>query len=469
MTAAYGTIGRVDYGSRTTTTTPVPSGTTDGNHLLLVQVNANSGTAVTVALPTGFTRIAGYTPQSGTDGSFGWRVDIGERIASSEPANYAVTHSSTNTETLMIRSTGSGTLSIDVSSQNHTATNSLTATANGVTPTLTDDLLYFIMLNWDEASRTPPTSMTERQDSQFIYLASQALASASATGNKTMALGSSAPWFANLIAIKDVASSNKTLDANAGSYAIGGTAATLKRNRRIAGDTASYAISGTAATLRRGFKTAADSGSYSISGTAASFVRTWKAIANSGSYSISGTAANLELHRKLVADTASYSISGTAATLRLGKVLAANSGSYSISGTTAALKLARKMAVAGATYSVTGSDATLTKSSDKVVTVDTGIYAITGSDARLAYSHRIMVVEGGSYQIGGYPVDLFKGQPIPRNSLNAKIKYGGPGSIGDLARMGADIELHFPKNENFKDYGPGFWPDQARKGGDVVE
>ncbi len=206
MTATYGAIGRIDYGSRTNTVVPMPASVGSGDHLLLVHVTANSGTAVTATLPVAFTAVSGYTPQTGSDGSFGWRCILGERIAGgSEPSDYTVTHSSTNSEAMIIRTDGTGTLSIDSFSQNHTATTTLTASMSAVSPTVTDALLYFVMLNWDETARTPPTGMTERQDAQFLYLASQALSASGSTGTRTMALGSSAPWFANGVAIKDVA------------------------------------------------------------------------------------------------------------------------------------------------------------------------------------------------------------------------------------------------------------------------
>ncbi len=204
MTAAYGSISRKAYGSATTTSTNVPSGTTAGDHLLYVQINANSGTAVTVGLPTGITRLSGYTPQTGTDGSFGWRLDIGEVIADGT-TSYSTTHSSTNTETLMIRTTGSGTLSVDVFSQaNRVSPPGEVVTAGSVTTTESSDQLYFISLNWDEGAYTPPTGMTERQDSLFLYLASQSLSSSGATGTRTIGSSTTNPWFANLIAIKDV-------------------------------------------------------------------------------------------------------------------------------------------------------------------------------------------------------------------------------------------------------------------------
>lgn len=204
MAATYGSISRKAYGSATTTSTNVPSGTTSGDHLLYVQINANSGTAVTVGLPAGITRLSGYTPQTGTDGSFGWRLDIGEVIADGT-TSYSTTHSSTNTETLMIRTTGSGTLSVDVFSQaNRVSPPGEVVTAGSVTTTESSDQLYFISLNWDEVAYTPPTGMTERQDSLFLYLASQSLSSSGATGTRTIGSSTTNPWFANLIAIKDV-------------------------------------------------------------------------------------------------------------------------------------------------------------------------------------------------------------------------------------------------------------------------
>lgn len=201
MTATYGAISRVDYGARTNTTINVPASTGDGDFLVLLHITANSGTAVSATLPGAFSALG--TAQSGSDGSFGWRALMGTRVASSEPASYEVTHASTNSEALMIRIDGTGTLSVDVSSQNHTATTGLTSTGTAVSPTVTDALLIFLSLNWNEAALSPPTGMTERQDSEFLYLATEALAASGSTGDRTQG-HTSDPWFANLIAIKDV-------------------------------------------------------------------------------------------------------------------------------------------------------------------------------------------------------------------------------------------------------------------------
>lgn len=50
---------------------------------------------------------------------------------------------------------------------------------------------------------------------------------------------------------------------------------------------------------------------------------------------------------------------------------------------------------------------------------------------------------------------------------NQKLIDGGPGSVGDLARMGGDVTGSMT-NADLRGYGPGFWPDMARLGGGVV-
>ena len=155
-----------------------------------------------VSLPAGFTAIG--SAQSGADGSgFDWYAVMGYRIASSEPANYTCTHASSACETMMVRIDGVGTLSVDTFSQAVHVGDTGTSTATSVTPSAADDLLLFVSMNWNEIALAPPTGMTEQQDAQFIYLATQPLTTSSATGTRTQTHTNS-PWFANLIAIKDV-------------------------------------------------------------------------------------------------------------------------------------------------------------------------------------------------------------------------------------------------------------------------
>jgi hypothetical protein len=203
MTATYGAIGRIDYGTRTNTTIPLPASVGAGDHMTMLHITANSGTAVTQTLPAGWTQIG--TAQTGTDGSFGWRLVMAERTATSSESNPTVTHASTGSEALILRTDGTGTLSIDVFSQaNRTGSSTEARTATSVTTTVTDALLLYFCLNWDEVAFTPPTGMTERQDAQFLYVATEARSASGATGTRAVSGTTPNPWFANLIAIKDV-------------------------------------------------------------------------------------------------------------------------------------------------------------------------------------------------------------------------------------------------------------------------
>lgn len=478
MAAAFGSVGTtLTYSSRTNSALAKPSGVSDGDTLLAFLFVGRSGSYLTPGVgTTGFTS-AGTAPRQ-NDGSFYATYSCFKKVitsAGSEPSSYTFTHTSASSGGYIVRVSGSNGTINTFSTRAEKPLNT-TRTWDSITPSV--DGCYIAAAGFDWASTSnnlsPPSGYTERVDATVLYYCDLVQTTAAATGNIShtcnSANGGNEPRGGWLIALEPATGGgNKTLDANAGSYAIGGTAATLKYTRKVAANSGTYSVTGTAATLKRLLKTAANSGSYSITGQTASFARTWVAGANSGSYSISGTAANLEVHRQLAAASGSYSISGTTATLRMGKAIAAQSGTYSITGSNTGTLVSRKLVMGGATYSITGSDVTLTKSSDKVVKTDSGVYEITGSNASMSYSHRIMPVSSGSYAIGGYPVTLFVGVPVPRNSLNDKIRFGGAGSMADLARMGADIEVNFGTNTKIKEYGPHFWGDYAKQGGDVAE
>ena len=175
-------------------------------------------------------------------------------------------------------------------------------------------------------------------------------------------------------AILNTATSGVThysLTAEAGSYALTGTAATLTATREIAAAAGSYALSGTAATLTTTRELAAGAGSYSLSGTAAALTAARELAAGAGSYGLSGTAATLTYTPaagafELIAEAGSYSLSGTAATLTATRELSAAAGSYALSGTAATL-----------TYTpVTAFE----------LTAEAGAYALSGGDATFNYT-----------------------------------------------------------------------------------
>lgn len=203
------------------------------------------------------------------------------------------------------------------------------------------------------------------------------------------------------------ASTAYTLTASGGSYAVTGTAATLRRARLLGASAGSYALTGTAATLRRGVKLAADAGSYALTGTAATFRRTRILPAASGSYALTGSNATLRRGLVVAATAGAYAITGTAATLRHGYAVGATGGSYSLSGSTATLRKTWLLSAAAGSYAITGTAATLTKVAAYKLAANAGSYAVSGSTASLILARRLSAA-AGSYGLTGTAATLVK-------------------------------------------------------------
>lgn len=225
------------------------------------------------------------------------------------------------------------------------------------------------------------------------------------------------------------ASGGYTITASGGSYAVTGTAASLKRGRKVVAAGGSYAVSGTAASLEYGREVAAAGGSYAVSGTAASFLRTYIAAADSGSYAVSGTAAALEYGRKVSADGGSYAVTGSDAALEYGRVLAAAGGSYEVTGTAASLLKTWLLDAASGSYAVTGSSASL--EFGRLLSAEGGSYAVAGTAANLVYTPAgayLLAVDGGSYSLSGADASLEFGRLLAADGGS----YAISGTAADL-------------------------------------
>ncbi len=205
-----------------------------------------------------------------------------------------------------------------------------------------------------------------------------------------------------------------TLTADAGSYALTGVAAALRRGYTLVGAAGSYAITGGDATLRRGYRITADAGSYAITGGDAVLRRGYSMSLDPGSYSITGSDATLTYSAggtayTLVCDAGSYSTGGGDATLTYtpgptNYTLICEAGSYATTGVAAGLTFARRMALDAGSYSITGSAAGLTYG--RRLVADAGSYAFGGGDADLIYTTTgpiayTLTCEAGSYLTGG--------------------------------------------------------------------
>lgn len=180
-----------------------------------------------------------------------------------------------------------------------------------------------------------------------------------------------------------------TLTADAGTYAITGTAATLKAARLLSANAGSYAQTGTAASLEHGFTVQANGGTFVVTGTAAGTRKASIVNAASGTFTVSGTAAALRRTGIVAAGSGAYSVNGTDATLVYDQVgsftLVANGGTYAVTGTAATLEADRRIVATGGSYAVSGTAATLIHA-NRQVTALSGSFLFTGTAAALTPS-----------------------------------------------------------------------------------
>lgn len=233
-----------------------------------------------------------------------------------------------------------------------------------------------------------------------------------------------------------------SLPADAGSYALTGTAAGTRLGRLITAGTSSYSISGTAAGLAYrlapspvgygavaefalaefappgyaieaggAITLAAEAGAYSVTGTAAALEHGREVAADSGAYAIAGTAATLAHGRELLAAAGAYAVTGTAAAIERGRSVSAEAGSYALTGTAAELEHGRVVAAAAGSYAVTGTDASLDVLADKTLAADPGSYAVTGTVAALEQGRQV-TAEAGSYALSGTAAALEHGRAV---------------------------------------------------------
>lgn len=195
-------------------------------------------------------------------------------------------------------------------------------------------------------------------------------------------------------------STGVTLTADAGSFTLGGQAATLTVARKLTAESGSYTLTGQAASLVVGRKVSADAGSYALSGQDASLTVSRKIAANSGSFTLTGTAATLKVDRRLSADSGSYTLTGQDTALNVGgnKSLSADSGSFALTGQVATLRLSRVVSAVLGEYSLTGQAATLQVA--RRLSCASGAYVLTGQDAGIA-AGEVSTFEVASI-VGGY-------------------------------------------------------------------
>jgi hypothetical protein len=203
------------YASRTNTTVTKPTGTVDGDIVVLGIVTGTATEALDPTPPGGFTLLTGY-PTDASDGGFNVEMRVYYKIASSEGADWTFTHSANASQgfALAYRNVNGGT-PIDVNPSINTGTGS-TATATTITTVTNNAMVLYVAHDWGSNTGTlsPPSgstpTFTERIDAVgatgIVYVADGLLATAGATGSKTQTNNntpaSSDAWGASLFALR---------------------------------------------------------------------------------------------------------------------------------------------------------------------------------------------------------------------------------------------------------------------------
>jgi hypothetical protein len=233
------------------------------------------------------------------------------------------------------------------------------------------------------------------------------------------------------------------------SFSLSGTDAAIKHDKKIAAATTSFGLSGTAAVLKRGIRVAADPGAYELTGTAATLTTVALKIlsAGAGSFSLTGTVTGIKRTYCAKPDSGSYLLAGSVTALRMGYKLPAASSSFSLTGTTAALRHVVSMGAASASFAVTGTAVGFKRT--YCAKADTASFSLAGTAAALKRAYKIPAATT-TFILTGAAVSLLKGKGLQAGSvsfslsgtaLTFKRTYRATADPGALSTTGTDATL----------------------------
>lgn len=205
------------YASRTNTTCTAPTGIQDGDILFIWFISATNPEAPDPTPPSGFASVPGYTVIDVTQSSFNAEAYQYYKVASGESGDYTVTHTAASSQCMMAAISGADTSSPFTPAPTENNGTGGTSTALGLTTSNNDSLVMFVGFDWGDTANnlTAPSgstpTFTEAEDTAISYMATGVLASAGATGDKTMTNNSTtgAPWGASLVAFNAASASTR--------------------------------------------------------------------------------------------------------------------------------------------------------------------------------------------------------------------------------------------------------------------
>lgn len=358
----------------------LPTGWAQGDLLVVV---ATSGATYSATPPTGYTQAARHTASP--------FLTVWYKTAGSSESSPTLTNTSTASAAVIVAYRNIA--AFDAVSTVATASSTTIATST-TTTTKADDLVLSIyggaIATSGTRAWTAPTGTTGRVlSSRTTALTGMMVAeeNQAATGTTTARTGTTAQTAA--LDAYTVAFKQKTsypLTANAGSYSLTGSSATLTKtsvavNYTLTGNAGSYSYTGVSASLKVGRKITGNAGSYSLAGGSGVLKVGRTLTGSAGSYALTGGSATLTKS----AGATAYSLTGTA-------------GSYALTGGSAILSHGWNLTGNAGSYLLTGGNAVLSKTMGPqayTLTANAGAYQITGGQAELVWS-------GEKKAAGGY-------------------------------------------------------------------
>jgi len=188
---AYRSSTITTYASRTNTVATAPTGIADGDALFLFVIEvATSPPAITP--PSGFSLLPNF-PYTLVVGTYSVKTSAFVKIASGESGSYTITHASTISQAYLAAFSAPAFTPFSPNPTVNSATGGPnTTTMLGLTTTTNNSLVMTISQDWGDTTNnlTPPSgstpTFTERGDASILEVADGILATAGATGNKTM-------------------------------------------------------------------------------------------------------------------------------------------------------------------------------------------------------------------------------------------------------------------------------------------
>jgi hypothetical protein len=212
MAAAVRAVTSIALANRTNTTLTAPAGLANDDILLALIAAGDGGDTNPPAVtpPSGFSALTGFPLTISKADPYATALRVFWKLAASESGSYTFTHGAADSEGLMYAISGADATPINPNATTNSGTFSSTSTATGLTTPNDNSLVIFACILWNRAGATPPTgttpTFTERYDpgtGGIVYIADGVLATAGATGNKSVTFGgSNDAWGATLISIE---------------------------------------------------------------------------------------------------------------------------------------------------------------------------------------------------------------------------------------------------------------------------